>query len=157
MFMELVAEANGLVQSTYCSITRLAFDGGFWQVCPELGGFVWRDTDIQTQFPFLRDFLIQNNVIVRNFSLSTGPWYIAGGGYFSYVTNIDFKLVIWFVPNLWQDSFTSLQKSRMYLDSSFWFGRSQSRYGCPYSAVSYDFCDENLLEVLPQCMELYLV
>ncbi|WCJ41708.1 hypothetical protein M5689_022558 [Euphorbia peplus] len=163
LFLEILSEAYALVESRYFSITRLAIESGFWQVCPEFGGFFWRNNDLETQFPFLREFLkVKGNIFVKNFSLSIGPYYLIGGGYFSYIRNNGEDIVFWYVPNFWQEGFTHEEKACYNNAQNFWYGwygtwcgRKPSKYGSSYNGVTVNECDDEMRNFLPMAMMNY--
>lgn len=159
--LRFLSEAYALVQSNYCSISRMAFEGGFWQVCPEFGAFYWMDNVFERDYPFLRDFMRGKNIFVKNFSLSIGPHYVVGGGYFSYISNVHGNIVIWFVPNFWLDSLSHFNKAKGLNSDTFWFGwhynqwRRLLRYGYNYNCVSPEQCNQRLLGHLSEAVDMY--
>ncbi|XP_065866381.1 uncharacterized protein [Euphorbia lathyris] len=160
LFLEILSEAYALVESQYCSISRFAIESGFWQVCPEFGGFFWRNNNLEKDFPFLRKFMQEKrNVFVKNFSLSMGPYYLIGGGYFSYIENIRGDLIFWYIPNFWQEAFRHEENACDYNAENFWYGwcgRNKLKYGCPYNGVTVNECDyKMMLEFFPRAILNY--
>lgn len=151
LFLQLLGQAYSLVQSTYCSISRMAIEAGFWQVCPEFGGFFWKHIDLKKKFSFLREFMQKNTIFIKKFSLSMGPYYLIGGGYFSYVYNTMGDLVVWYLPNFWHEDyfgFNSEEKYFFYNFKHFWYGIEKSEFGCHYNGVPQEACDYNMLQFL---------
>ncbi|KDP34351.1 hypothetical protein JCGZ_11234 [Jatropha curcas] len=151
LFLKYLSEAYSLVQSKYCSVSRMAIEGGFWQLCPEFGGFFWKNIDLRNNFGFLKEFLKEKMILVKNFSLSMGPYYLIGGGYFSYIYNTNGDLVVWYIPNFWdRHNFGySFQDKTIYHNSKhFWYGIEESEFGCCYNGITEEICDSNMLQYL---------
>lgn len=128
-----------------------------------MGGFFWKNTDLETEYTFLRDFmrraiLKKGIILVKNFSLSMGPHYIVGGGRFGYIINHWEENVIWFILNLWNRSFLSFTGARQQWDASFWYGWYRSdvpNYGCEYYGITNRECDDVMLKMISKATDKY--
>ncbi|KAG8655138.1 hypothetical protein MANES_04G009351v8 [Manihot esculenta] len=151
LFLQHLGKAYSLVQSLYCNVSRMAIEAGFWQLCPEFGGFFWRTIDLKKNFPFLREFMQDKMIFIKNFSLSVGPFYIIGGGYFSYIHNTMGDLVLWYIPNFWDEhnfGYNHETKEIFHNFQHFWYGVEESEFGCHYSGVIQEGCDYNMMQFL---------